>query len=86
MMATVKDMLATHPADLARVIAVPQLGYDAVARTEHVREAHGVDLTRMVLLERVDGGAAALHVAYLVVMTVLGWWFAARALTRRLAV
>ena len=47
---------------------------------------HGVDLTRMVLLERVDGGAALLHVVYLVVMSVLGWWFAARALTRRLAV
>jgi lipooligosaccharide transport system permease protein len=47
---------------------------------------HGVDLTRMVLLERVDGGVAVLHVAYLVVMSVVGWWFAARALTRRLAV
>jgi lipooligosaccharide transport system permease protein len=47
---------------------------------------HGVDLTRMVLLERVDAGAALFHLGYLGAMTVIGWWLASRALTRRLAV
>lgn len=46
---------------------------------------HGVDLTRMLLLDRVDGGLAAVHLAYLGSMVVLGWWFAASRLTRRLA-
>jgi lipooligosaccharide transport system permease protein len=46
---------------------------------------HGVDLTRMLLLDRVDGSAALVHLVYLGVMTVLGWWFAASRLTKRLA-
>lgn len=46
---------------------------------------HGVDLTRMLLLDRVDGTSALVHVAYLAVMAVLGWWFAASRLTKRLA-
>lgn len=46
---------------------------------------HGVDLTRMLLLGTVDGPPALVHVAYLVTMAVLGWWFAASRLTKRLA-
>ncbi len=46
---------------------------------------HGVDLTRMLLLDRVDGSMALVHVVYLTVMAVLGWWFAASRLTKRLA-
>lgn len=46
---------------------------------------HGVDLTRMLLLDRVDGGLAVVHLGYLGAMAVLGWWFAASRLTRRLA-
>jgi len=45
---------------------------------------HGVDLTRMLVLGAVDVPLALVHVAYLVVMTVVGWWLAVRALTRRL--
>lgn len=45
---------------------------------------HGVDLTRMLTLGTLDGGSAAVHVAYLVVMTVLGYWWACRRLTNRL--
>jgi lipooligosaccharide transport system permease protein len=46
---------------------------------------HGVDLTRMLLLDTVDGSRAAVHVTYLAVVTALGWWFAASRLTKRLA-
>ena len=46
---------------------------------------HGVDLTRMLLLDRVDGSLALVHLAYLTTMAVLGWWFAASRLTKRLA-
>jgi lipooligosaccharide transport system permease protein len=46
---------------------------------------HGVDLTRMLLLERVDGSMALVHLAYLGAMVVLGWWLAASRLTKRLA-
>lgn len=46
---------------------------------------HGVDLTRMLLLDRVDGSTATGHLAYLTAMAVLGWWFAASRLTKRLA-
>jgi lipooligosaccharide transport system permease protein len=46
---------------------------------------HGVDLTRMLLLERVDGSLAVVHVAYLAVITAVGWWLAASRLTKRLA-
>ena len=45
---------------------------------------HGVDLTRMLVLGTVDVPLALVHVAYLLVMTVVGWWLAVRALTRRL--
>jgi lipooligosaccharide transport system permease protein len=45
---------------------------------------HGVDLTRMLVLGRVDGSMAALHVAYLAGLAVLGWVLATRALHRRL--
>lgn len=45
---------------------------------------HGVDLTRMLVLGTVDWRLAIVHVAYLAVMTVVGWWLAVRALTRRL--
>ncbi|GAA2003577.1 ABC transporter permease [Nocardioides kribbensis] len=45
---------------------------------------HGVDLTRMLTLGRVDVSAALVHVAYLVVLAALGWRWAARRLQRRL--
>jgi lipooligosaccharide transport system permease protein len=46
---------------------------------------HGVDLTRMLLLDRVDVSVALVHVLYLAAITALGWWFAASRLTKRLA-
>jgi lipooligosaccharide transport system permease protein len=45
---------------------------------------HGVDLTRMLVLGRVDGSTAAVHVVYLVVLAAVGWWLTVRYLTRRL--
>jgi lipooligosaccharide transport system permease protein len=45
---------------------------------------HGVDLTRMLVLGRVDGGTALVHVGYLVVLSALGCWWAVRRLTGRL--
>jgi lipooligosaccharide transport system permease protein len=45
---------------------------------------HGVDLTRMLTLDRVDWTVAAVHVAYLAVLAAVGWWWAVRRLTRRL--
>jgi lipooligosaccharide transport system permease protein len=45
---------------------------------------HGVDLTRMLTLGNFDGSVAVVHVAYLLVMTGLGWWWAVRRLERRL--
>ncbi|MGN6129125.1 MAG: ABC transporter permease [Nocardioidaceae bacterium] len=45
---------------------------------------HGVDLTRMLTLGRVDWPLAAVHVAYLAVLAAVGWWWAVRRLTRRL--
>jgi lipooligosaccharide transport system permease protein len=45
---------------------------------------HGVDLTRMLVLGRVDGSLALVHVAYLVVLVVGGWLLATRRLHRRL--
>ncbi|MEP9383110.1 ABC transporter permease [Nocardioides cheoyonin] len=44
----------------------------------------GVDLTRMLVLGRVDGSWAVAHVAYLAVLAALGWWWAVRRLDRRL--
>ncbi len=45
---------------------------------------HGVDLTRMLTLDAVDGSTALVHVAYLVVLAVLGWLWAGRRLTKRM--
>ena len=45
---------------------------------------HGVDLTRMLVLGRVDGGMALVHVAYLAVLALAGGLLAARQLRRRL--
>ena len=45
---------------------------------------HGVALTRMLVLGRVDASAAAVHVAYLVVLALLGWLWAVRRLTHRM--
>lgn len=45
---------------------------------------HGVDLTRMLVLGRVDGSLALIHVAYLVGLMLLGWFLATRSLRRRL--
>jgi len=44
----------------------------------------GVDLTRMLVLGRMDWGWAAVHVVYLAVLTALGWMWAVRRLRRRL--
>lgn len=45
---------------------------------------HGVELTRMLTLGRFDAGMALVHVAYLVVLAVVGYWWACRRLTNRL--
>ncbi|CAN5155680.1 ABC transporter permease [soil metagenome] len=45
---------------------------------------HGVDLTRMLTLGTVDGSALLVHVAYLAVVVVLGWWWSLRRLSKRL--
>ena len=45
---------------------------------------HGVDLTRMLVLGVPDWSMVAVHVAYLLVLVVLGWWWAVRRLTRRM--
>jgi len=45
---------------------------------------HGVDLTRMLTLGDVDWRLAAVHVAYLSVLAIAGWFWAVRRLTRRL--
>jgi lipooligosaccharide transport system permease protein len=47
---------------------------------------HGVDLTRMLVLDQVDGSAAAVHVLYLLVLTAAGWWLAVWRLDKRLEV
>ena len=47
---------------------------------------HGVDLTRMLLLGHVDIGAALVHVAYLVVLALVGWLLAVWRLDKRLEV
>jgi lipooligosaccharide transport system permease protein len=47
---------------------------------------HGVDLTRMLTLGHVDWSMAAVHVAYLVVLAIAGWFWAVRRLTRRMVV
>jgi lipooligosaccharide transport system permease protein len=45
---------------------------------------HGVDLTRMLVLGRVDGSLALVHVGYLTALTLVGWVLATRNLHRRL--
>jgi lipooligosaccharide transport system permease protein len=45
---------------------------------------HGVDLTRMLTLGDVDWSLAAIHVLYLAVLAVLGWFWAVRRLTKRM--
>lgn len=45
---------------------------------------HGVDLTRMLLLGRLDPSTALVHVVYLSVLAGFGWVLAVRNLTRRL--
>jgi lipooligosaccharide transport system permease protein len=45
---------------------------------------HGVDLTRMLTLDRLDPGLALVHVAYLLAVILLGYWWACRRLTKRL--
>lgn len=46
---------------------------------------HGVELTRMFVLDRVDWVAAAVHIAYLLVWVAVGWSIARRTFERRLA-
>lgn len=45
---------------------------------------HGVDLTRMLTTGHLEAGAAMVHVAYLLVLAVGGWWLAIRQLERRM--
>ena len=45
---------------------------------------HGVNLSRMLCLDRVDWSTAAINVAALLTMLVAGWWLAVRELTKRL--
>ena len=45
---------------------------------------HGVDLTRMLTLGTLDTGPALLHLAYLMALVGLGFWWAVRRLTKRL--
>jgi lipooligosaccharide transport system permease protein len=47
---------------------------------------HGVDLTRMLVLDQVRLDAALVHVAYLVVLSAVGCWLAVRRLDKRLEV
>lgn len=46
---------------------------------------HGVNLSRMLCLDRVDWPLAALHVLVLGTLTAAGWWWAIRGLERRLS-
>ena len=45
---------------------------------------HGVDLTRMLTLDTVDLPLALVHVAYLSVLALVGWFWAVRRLTGRM--
>jgi lipooligosaccharide transport system permease protein len=45
---------------------------------------HGVDLTRMLTLGQLDWSLAAIHVLYLSVLALLGWFWAVRRLTHRM--
>jgi lipooligosaccharide transport system permease protein len=46
---------------------------------------HGVNLTRMFCLDRLDGSTAVVNAVVLVVLLGTGWWLAVRTLARRLA-
>ena len=46
---------------------------------------HGVNLTRMLCLDHVDGSTAVVNVVVLVAVLAVGWWVAVRTLERRLA-
>jgi len=45
---------------------------------------HGVDLTRMLMLDTLDAGSAMVHLLYLGALFAVGHWWACRRLTRRL--
>jgi lipooligosaccharide transport system permease protein len=45
---------------------------------------HGVDLTRMLVLGQVRPGLALVHLGYLVLLSLVGWWLAAWRLARRM--
>jgi len=47
---------------------------------------HGVDLTRMLVLDQLRPGAAAVHLTYLLVLTLVGWALAVWRLDKRLEV
>jgi lipooligosaccharide transport system permease protein len=47
---------------------------------------HGVDLTRMLTLDRLTAGAVLVHVAYLVALALVGWALAVWRLDKRLEV
>jgi lipooligosaccharide transport system permease protein len=46
---------------------------------------HGVELTRGLILDRLDPLTAPLHLAYLLAMFAIGFWLADRNLARRMA-
>jgi lipooligosaccharide transport system permease protein len=45
---------------------------------------HGVDLTRMLVLGHVRPGLALVHLVYLVVLCLVGWWLAVWRLDKRM--
>ncbi len=47
---------------------------------------HGVDLTRMLVLGDVRPGLALVHLTYLVVLSLVGWWLAVWRLDKRMEV
>ena len=47
---------------------------------------HGVSLSRMFCLDTVDWSLAAINAGVLVVLSVLGWWWAVTGLDKRLEV
>ena len=47
---------------------------------------HGVDLTRMLVLGDVRPGVALVHLTYLVVLCLVGWWLAVWRLDKRMEV
>jgi lipooligosaccharide transport system permease protein len=47
---------------------------------------HGVDLTRMLVLGTLETGPALVHLGYLVVLALVGWWLAVWRLQKRMAV